>query len=251
MTPPAPFARVLEPGSIADLVSLYSPAHIRAALADLLALEAEIRTSARPDLDHAIAHVRLEWWQGEIERTLAGAPAHPLTRALQLALAPHPLDLRPLVHSARLEVAGLAGGEEALWDSFFEGSLGTVFSVLGQALGSSAPAATLRTLGGAVQHLSTERGEPPASLGAALSALESSLQPTLRPLLVWVALVGWRSARNLEIPDEASPLGLRLAMAQQWVAWRAARAAQAGSFRWRWPQVSSGRAGHAQELSKP
>jgi hypothetical protein len=38
----------------------------------------------------------------------------------------------------------------------------------------------------------------------------------------------------VDVPDEAPPAGLRLAVAQQWVAWRAARAAEAGRFRWRW-----------------
>jgi hypothetical protein len=239
VSPPAPPGRIPEPGSIADLVSLYSPANVRAALAELLALEAEIRTSARPDLDHTIAHVRLEWWQAEAERTLAGAPAHPLTRALRSLLDPQPLDIRPLVHSARLEVASLAGADEALWQSFFEGSLGTIFSVLGQVLGCTASPATLRTLGGAVQQLSTERAEPPALLSAALRALQPAQQRAMRPLLVWAALVGWRSSRGLQVPDESPPVGLRLAMAQQWVAWRAARAAEAGLFRWRWPRPAA------------
>lgn len=223
-----------EPGSIADLVHLYCPAHARAVLADLRALEAEIRTSARPDLDHAIAHVRLEWWQAEAERTLAGKPAHPLTRALCAALAPRLPDLRPLVHSARLEVAGLAGADATAWQSFYEGSLGTTFMMLGQALGSTAPPAALRTLGAATLQLSTERGEPPATLAPALRTVQPAQQPALRPLLVWLALVGWRTARGLEAPDEAPPAGLCLGLVQQWVAWRAARAAEAGRFRWQW-----------------
>ncbi len=239
MSAPAPLGRAPESGSIADLVSLYSPAHVRVLLANLLSLEAEIRTSARPDLDHAIAHARLEWWQGEIERTLAGTPVHPLTRALLAALAPQPLDLRPLVHSVQLEIAGLAGADEALWQAFFEGSLGTLFCVLAQGLGSSAPPATLRTLGASVQQLATEREAPPALLGASLRALAPALQPALRPLLVWVALVGWRTARGLEVADEAAPGSLRLGIAQQWVAWRAARAAQAGAFRFDWPHSSA------------
>ncbi len=223
-----------EPGSIADLVSLYSPAPARAVLRALLALESEIRTSARPGLDHAIAHVRLDWWQLEAERTLAGQPSHPLTRELAAAIAPAPLDLGPLLASTQLELAGLAGADEAMWQSFFEGSLGTVFSIFGRALGSTAAPATLRTLGGAVQALATERGQPPPSLARALRSLEPALQPTLRPLLVWVALVGWRCEQRLEVPDESAPPGLRLALAQQWRAWRTARAAQAGTYQWRW-----------------
>lgn len=227
-------APAAEPGSIADLVSLYTPAPQRHVLHALLALESEIRTSARPGLDHAIAHVRLEWWQGEIERTLAGRPVHPLTRELSLAIAPAAVDLAPLLHSAQLELAGLAGADEALWQTFFEGSLGTVFSIFGQALGSTVSPATLRTLGGAVQHLATERVQAPPLLAATLKTLHPPVQSALRPLLVWVALVGWRCQQRLDIPDEAAPPGLRLALAQQWLAWRSARAAQAGTFHWRW-----------------
>jgi hypothetical protein len=234
VSPPALLGHAAEPGSIADLVRLYSPGPARAVLAELLSVEAEVRTSARPELDHSIAHVRLAWWQEEAERTLAGKPAHPLTRSLCVALAPRRLDLQPLVHSARLEVAGLAGADEAAWESFYEGSLGTVFVVLGQVLGSTAPPAALRRLGAAVQQLSTERGATPPSLTVALGTVQPALQSAIRPLLVWTALVGWRSARGLEVPDEAPPGSLRLAMAQQWVAWRAARAAEAGRFRWRW-----------------
>jgi hypothetical protein len=223
-----------EPGSIADLVHLYCPVQVRAVLADLLALEAEIRTSARPDLDHAIAHARLEWWQAEAERALAGKAVHPLTRALCAALAPHSLDLRLLVYSARLELAGLASAHAEAWHTFYEGSLGTVFVVLGLALASTARPATLRALGGALQQLTIERGAPRPALGAALQALPPALQPALRPLLVWVALVGWRTARGIAVPDEAPPPGVWLGLAQQWVAWRAARAAEAGAFRWRW-----------------
>jgi hypothetical protein len=234
VSPPASLGRAAEPGSIADLVRIYSPEPVRAVLADLLRLEAEVRTSARPDLDHTIAHARLEWWQDEAERTLAGKPAHPLTRSLCAALAPRGLDLQPLVHSVRLQVAGLAGAEESAWESFYEGSLGTVFVVLGQALSSTAPPAALRRLGASVQQLSTERAATPPSLAIALRTVQPALQSGIRPLLVWAALVGWRSERGVDVPDEAPPAGLRLAVAQQWVAWRAARAAEAGRFRWRW-----------------
>lgn len=234
MTSPSALAPSAEPGSIADLVGLYSPPSARPLLNALLALESEIRTSARPSLDHAIAHVRLEWWEGEAARALTGAPTHPLTRAIAAAIAPEPLDLQPLLHSAQLELAGLAGADEVQWRSFFEGSLGTVFSNYGRILGSRAPAAVLRTLGGALQQLATEREQPGELLATTLAELEPAWQPALRPLLVWVALVGWRCQQQLAVADEAAPPGLRLALAQQWQAWRSARAAESGRFKWRW-----------------
>lgn len=234
MNPVTSVAASAEPGSIADLVGLYTPPPARSVLRALLALEAEVRTSARPGLEHAIAHVRLEWWQGEAERTLAGRATHPLTRELSAAIAPAHLDLAPLLHSTQLELAGLAGADELQWRTFFEGSLGTVFALFGHALGSTASSIRLRSLGGALQHLATERGQTPPLLLATLDSLPPAMQPTLRPLLVWVALVGWRCEQRLEVPDESAPPGARLALAQQWLAWRSARAAAAGAFRWHW-----------------
>src|SRR5262249_19647060 len=61
---------------------LYSPPAQRAALAALCTLEAEIGASLRPGLDHDVAHARLAWWREECARSVAGRPAHPLTREL-------------------------------------------------------------------------------------------------------------------------------------------------------------------------
>src|SRR5882724_5834442 len=61
---------------------LYSPAPQRLVLDALFGIEREIFESLRPGLDHHVAHSRLQWWREECERTAAGRPVHPLTRAL-------------------------------------------------------------------------------------------------------------------------------------------------------------------------
>jgi hypothetical protein len=236
---PASVAASAEPGSIADLVALYTPPAARGVLRALLAVESEIRASAQPGLDHTIAHVRLDWWRQEIERTLEGQAAHPLTRELSAALAPTRPDLTPMLLSTQLELTGLAGADESHWRIFFEGGLGTVFRILAQAMGSTASPATLGRWGGLVQQLTMEREAPPPLLAETLQSLTPAMQPQLRPLLVWTALVGWRCEQRVEVSDESAPPGLRLALAQQWLAWRSARAADAGTFRWRWSATAA------------
>jgi 15-cis-phytoene synthase len=69
------------------LAWLYAPEAQRPLLAALCAIEEEIAASLKPGLDHQVAHLRLEWWRAECERTAQARPAHPLTRALTDALA--------------------------------------------------------------------------------------------------------------------------------------------------------------------
>lgn len=72
----------------------------------LCAIEAEVRDSLAPGLEHSVAHIRLEWWQEECQRTLQGAPLHPLTRQLVTYLDPQALTgLTGLVETAAWDLA--------------------------------------------------------------------------------------------------------------------------------------------------
>jgi phytoene synthase len=73
---------------------LFAPASQRASLAALYALQAEIQSASHAPLDHGVAHTRLEWWRGEIERLAAGKPAHPISR--ELMTAGRSVDFTPL-----------------------------------------------------------------------------------------------------------------------------------------------------------
>lgn len=89
------------------LAWLYSPAAQRPPLAALYAIEQEIGASARPGLDHQVAHARLAWWREECVRCAEGQPVHPLTCDLAAAIAP----------PARAALAGLTGlVDTAVWD---------------------------------------------------------------------------------------------------------------------------------------
>jgi phytoene synthase len=104
MSPPRP-----APSATRALVRLYAPGIQQPLLAALLGLEDEIGASLKPGLDHQVAHLRLEWWRAECERTAQGTPGHPFTRALAAALAGRDMallgGLRGLVDTAAWDLA--------------------------------------------------------------------------------------------------------------------------------------------------
>jgi len=86
---------------------LYSGEPLQGTLAALFGIEAEINAALQPGLEHTVAHARLGWWSEEAARLRAGAPLHPLTRAL-LALKPRgaaPPDVSGLVDVATWDLA--------------------------------------------------------------------------------------------------------------------------------------------------
>jgi phytoene/squalene synthetase len=102
--------RMLSPSRY--LAWLYSPEAQQPVLAKLCEIESEITGSARPGIDHHVAHARLQWWQEECERSAQGRPVHPLTRELVKAYGtpaagvPSPLaGLRGFVDTAVWDLA--------------------------------------------------------------------------------------------------------------------------------------------------
>jgi phytoene synthase len=76
---------------------LFQPPSRRRALLALLALEQELREVVEACSEHAVAQHKLAFWQQEVGRMLAGAPAHPVARALAQH-APEALDAN-LLHA--------------------------------------------------------------------------------------------------------------------------------------------------------
>lgn len=94
------------------LAWLYSTRLQQPVLASLCGIEREIGTSARPGIDHNVAHTRLEWWREECGRCAAGHPVHPLTQELRI----HVEQLAP-AGRANSALAGLSGlVDTAAWD---------------------------------------------------------------------------------------------------------------------------------------
>lgn len=76
-----PLKRGTPPGSLRHFAVMFAPARSRGVLEALYAFEAELADTVRATA-HEVAHTRLQWWRGEVDRLLGGAPQHPVTRAL-------------------------------------------------------------------------------------------------------------------------------------------------------------------------
>lgn len=77
-----PLQRGTPPGSLRHFAVMYAPAQARPLLDALYAFEAEIADTVWSS-SHEVAHTRLQWWRGEVDRLLDGNPQHPVTRALR------------------------------------------------------------------------------------------------------------------------------------------------------------------------
>lgn len=198
------------PGSIHYFAELYAPAPRRALLRAVHALEAEVRASLKAELDHGVAHVRLEWWAQEAERTAAGAPAHPLVAELGTYAGAAPLGaaLSDWVLAARAELAGdlLAPEVRAVHAAH---AVAARFALIAALLGADPAAAR-------------------AAARTDVEALAAAPQAPLRPLLVWTMLELARARRGDPAPPERPATTRRGTFGDNWHAWRAARAADAG-----------------------
>lgn len=85
----------LEPGSPRQLSILYAGPQRRPALQALYSIEREIRSALRAST-HEVAHVRQRFWREEVDRLVAGRPAHPLTQALHAVPGGTRVDFAPL-----------------------------------------------------------------------------------------------------------------------------------------------------------
>ncbi|HUA88832.1 MAG TPA: squalene/phytoene synthase family protein, partial [Steroidobacteraceae bacterium] len=140
---------------IRRLAVLYCPGRQRTVLADLLAIEGEIRAGIDHGLDHQVAHTRLGWWREECERVSEGRPLHPLTRSLRAHLPPAvrldglvalvdlaAWDLARATFDTRLELAGYC----ARWS-------GAIFGTLAAAAQPGADPAPVLAVGRALREL--------------------------------------------------------------------------------------------------
>jgi 15-cis-phytoene synthase len=76
-----PLSRGTAPGSLRHFAVTYAPATARPILHALYAFEAELDDTVRT-ASHEVAHTRVQWWRGEVDRLQAGHPQHPVTRAM-------------------------------------------------------------------------------------------------------------------------------------------------------------------------
>lgn len=208
----------------------------RASLLALWTVADEIHASARAGLDHTVAHARLAWWQEECARTARGAALHPLMTVLSRdvhAIAGVWPQLAGCVRAAALELAHAALSTADERRDYASASLGTVFTAMAQLLGAGDAASELAgELGTQLGLLQMNPSDADAARAgrAALDRLPAAVQPALRPLLVWVALleVESRTAGPRAMTPTSGSLYHELGTTIR--AWRAAVAAQRGRF---------------------
>lgn len=228
---------------------LYTPAAKRAALAVLLGIAAELDSGRKRRIDHGIAHLRLQWWVEESQRLAQGVPSHPWLRGAQREPAASTAALTALIEAAQLDLASepASGIGQRLAAELFVQSACILVPSSGPAPASVpasvplAPAERLRLLelGRCVAGL--EQAAAPAAPLAWLRArqqsaslIEPALQPPLAPLLVWTATAARQAQRRERRTPRRSatiaPTPLD-GFADNFLAWRCARAAARGRFR--------------------
>jgi hypothetical protein len=218
-----------EPGSRRYYTLLYAPSALRQELNILLSLADEIGTAPSANADHSVAHVRLEWWRREAQRFSHGQPQHPWLQGL---LAQHPgtgaLNLGSLVDAAAVDLA-----TQTLRSQHGAALRSALFALLADALCGQPLRPELEqaigALGASVQQLERDpqHRSARAQLPEQLRAIDASLQPPLTPLLVWVAL----AARPVRHRHALLQHALLQQVADNLVAWSAARRAARGQFR--------------------
>jgi len=206
------------PGSTRYFVLLYCPRQHRQPLATLLAVADEIDSGRARGMDHAVAHVRLDWWRAELQRFARGTPEHPwLSAWLRAQPHDHSLGLEPLTEAAAMDLAGARLAARS--DHYLAGALFVLGAkLLGIEIASPQLEQRLRALGHYVATLEHERQ------AAAPELPEAPVQPPLTPLLVWAALAERQALRR---PRRAGRFDM---LADNFIAWRAARRAQRGRF---------------------
>jgi phytoene synthase len=236
---------------------LYSPARERQLFQTLVAIESEVAGSLRPDLDHNVAHVRLQWWREEFERAAAGHAVHPFTRQAGA------IDLSGFTDNATWDLAGATFETRAELTGYCDRWATAMIEPIAASSGGSA-----RALGAALREsemlLNLARdaragrlrlpldeleraGIDPADLARvpvstplanllrsrfqtlhrelseASASVNTPVRAALRGILAWAAL----AQRQLRRAEQALPELPRIqrfdALAQSWLAWRTAR----------------------------
>ena len=87
--------------------TLYLPPAARATARTLEAARRAITDIPGSCSDHGVAHLKLAWWQSELQQLAAGTPRHPLARALRPLVSREPALLEVFEHLVMTTIVGL------------------------------------------------------------------------------------------------------------------------------------------------
>jgi 15-cis-phytoene synthase len=102
--------RAVPPGTVRYWSWLFAAAESRAPLLGIYALGAEWQALLDPATESSVAHLKLAWWQDEMQRLATGAPVHPISSYLAALPRAAAVDFTPLltaVRNAALQVGGV------------------------------------------------------------------------------------------------------------------------------------------------
>src|SRR6202020_61920 len=102
-------ARAVPPGTPRYWSWLFAAAEPRAPLLGIYALGAEWQALMDPATESSVAHLKLAWWQEEMQRLAAGSAVHPIS--VYLAALPRAglVDFTPLLTAVRAASAQVSG----------------------------------------------------------------------------------------------------------------------------------------------
>lgn len=218
------------------LALAFSGAQRRPALEALYAIDAEIAAATRPGLDHAVAHAKLGWWRGEVDRLAAGRPEHPLARTLRLHGGDGPRYARwhERLTAAELTLAGHAPGDlpalllqvdraegavQTLAAEVLEGGSDAALERFGAALGRGLGLAAALAAPGSAPDGPLPRAQLLALARASLESAPQLLPGEPRTRQAHGLVRATLALARLERPGQ-SPL------VQLWLAWQSARRAR-------------------------
>jgi len=102
-------ARAIPAGTPRYWSWLFAAAQLRAPLLGIYALNAEWQALLDPALEAGVAHLKLAWWQEEIQRLAAGSPVHPICAYLAALPRAAAVDFAPLKAAVAATAAQLSG----------------------------------------------------------------------------------------------------------------------------------------------
>jgi 15-cis-phytoene synthase len=102
-------SRAAPPGSARYWSWLFSAPDSREPLLGIYALLAEWQALMDPATESAVAHLKLAWWEEEMQRLTAGSPVHPVSRYLAEGPRGNATDFAPLKSTVRAAAAHVAG----------------------------------------------------------------------------------------------------------------------------------------------
>ena len=140
--------RATPPGSSTYYSVRLAPAGLRDDLAAVVAWRHEVRSVLDRVSDPGVAHTKLQWWREELHRAADGAPRHPLSRNLALAMARHrlpPAGFLVMAGQVQAELANHQPADRRAVEAACEADLGALFDLLARCHGIADP----QTLGAA------------------------------------------------------------------------------------------------------